>query len=108
MDRPWQATVHRVAKSWTGLSDGARMHSVKSKLRRSCGGGKSGNEAGLGVRAESRSEPTLAKLGWWQCTGEKETERGGILKTEVAGFVKDGLSEMKKEGDWRAVPRFEA
>ena len=84
------------------------MHSVKSKLRRSCGGGKSGNEAGLGVRAESRSEPTLAKLGWWQCTGEKETERGGILKTEVAGFVKDGLSEMKKEGDWRAVPRFEA
>ena len=50
----------------------------------------------------------LAKLGQWQCTGEKESERGGILKTEVAGFVKDGMSEMKQGGAWRVVPRFEA
>ena len=50
----------------------------------------------------------LAKLGQWQCMGEKESERGGILKTEVAGFVKDGMSEMKQGGAWRVVPRFEA
>ena len=50
----------------------------------------------------------LAKLGQWQCMGEKESERGGILQTEVAGFVKDGMSEMKQGGAWRVVPRFEA
>ena len=44
----------------------------------------------------------LAKLGQWQCMGEKESERGGILQTEVAGFVKrirhtsDNFNKRKK------------
>ena len=48
-------------------------------------------------------------LNWGSGSAQERRElRGGILKTEAVGFVKDGISEIKQRGAWRAVPRFEA
>lgn len=62
-------------------------------------GAKMGNGAWSGGQTAS-GEVVLVGMGRWQYTGEEETDRGGILKADLADLC-GGMSERRKRKERR-------